>query len=89
MKRWIERVSYPEEKKLYDELTEIRVYCKCGHSIYIPAYEEKIHCNWCGRYVYNKNELGRKAKFRDTFKKKSKELKEKDKEKDGRDKNKI
>lgn len=90
MKRWIERVSYPNEKKLYDALTEIKVYCKCGHSIYIPTYVEKVCCQWCGKYVYNKNEIGKKAKFRDTLKNKIKELEKKDKEKiHGRDKNTI
>lgn len=43
------------DQKLADVLSKITVYCKCGHTNYIPSYKSKIICNWCGRSVYKNN----------------------------------
>lgn len=49
-----------EVKRYENELTECRVYCKCGCSIVFQVQTDKLICRWCGRTVYN-NSL---AKFR-------------------------
>lgn len=33
--------------------SQCKVYCKCGHSMYIPMFKEYMICDWCGTKVYN------------------------------------
>lgn len=53
--------------KLIDEKCKYRVYCKCGHSIFIYPFEkkEKKLCDWCGHYVY----MNKRVEFIDRLKK--------------------
>lgn len=55
--------------KIQKMRTELSVKCKCGHSIFMPSNIPKVVCVWCSRTVYNKNELGKKQKFKDELRK--------------------
>lgn len=54
--------------KLADVYTDYTIKCNCGHSVFVPASISKEICNWCGQTVYNTNDLGKKQKFYDEFK---------------------
>lgn len=49
--------------------TDLTVKCKCGHSVFMPSNIPKLVCDWCSRTVYNKNELGKKQRFKDELRK--------------------
>jgi len=51
---------------LSDELSKIRRYCICSHSVYIPYPLMKINCSYCNRFVY--------IDFREEFKDKLSKL---------------
>ena len=40
-------------QKLEDELSLLKVKCKCGHVIVMPVYVDTIICRWCKRKVKN------------------------------------
>lgn len=42
-------------KKIHQERTENTYKCKCGHSVPIQPYENKVLCHWCNKWVF-KNE---------------------------------
>lgn len=48
-------MSYEKDTKLFETLTKVSIKCKCSHTVVLSPRQEKIMCNWCGRYVY-KNE---------------------------------
>lgn len=58
------RYQYNNEK-LLSVITDNKVKCKCGHSIFIPHYVNKTYCTWCHRTVY-RNE---KEEFKDKLQK--------------------
>lgn len=60
--------KYNEDTKLFKSIRRCSVKCKCGHSIVINN-KDKVLCNYCGHYVYNK---------RKQFREKMKEILEKD-----------
>lgn len=37
---------------LTKNITAATVKCKCGHSVLIPARNDKKICTWCGEYVF-------------------------------------
>lgn len=41
-----------EWKLMCNELSNIRYYCKCGHSVLIGNHEKKVLCDFCGYYVF-------------------------------------
>ena len=50
-------LSLKLQAKLDDAKTDLRVYCKCGHSIFMPVYLKHTICSYCGAKVYrNKND---------------------------------
>lgn len=50
-------LSLKLQAKLDDAKTDLRVYCKCGHSIFMPIYLKHTICRYCGSKVYrNKKE---------------------------------
>lgn len=50
-------------KRLMEEVSKYKYYCKCGHSIVIYPFEKrnKKICHWCGSYVY----VDKKEEFKD------------------------
>ena len=46
-----------EERKRADSLSKIRHICKCGHSVYVPAKNKFVYCNWCGRKVWKNDKI--------------------------------
>ncbi len=56
--------SIREQLKLDNEKAKYRVYCKCGHSMFMPVYVKNRICGYCGRKVY-RNE---KEKFMEKMK---------------------
>lgn len=48
-KEWI---TTKEAQIMLDSWYDIRYICKCGHSVYIPCYVDKLICSHCGRYVF-------------------------------------
>ena len=49
-----------KDMKYCKELEPCKVYCKCGHSIIFPVYDEYKICSHCGRKVKNTS----KTRFR-------------------------
>lgn len=70
MKR--EMLTNKEYHRMAEEYDKVRHYCECGHSMIIPAWVEKIPCNWCGRYVFRDKETEQKYRKQE-FKNKMKE----------------
>ena len=44
--------QYKEDTAYFDTRRKLLVKCKCGCSIMIPAYKDKLICRWCKNYVY-------------------------------------
>ncbi len=55
-----------EERKLSEERSKYKIYCKCGHSIVIYPFEKrkKKLCTHCGYYVY----ANKRVEFMDRLK---------------------
>lgn len=66
--------------KLREDEARRTVRCSCSHVVVFSAKTEKVICHWCGRYIYNTNERGQKAKFRDTLKKTLNQIKREEKD---------
>lgn len=60
-----------EYNRMVKEYEKVRVYCKCGHSVIIPAWVDRKLCNWCGRYV----KQDKKTKFKYELRKKMRLMK--------------
>lgn len=50
--------------KKSEYMAQIRMYCKCGHSIIMPKYLDKRLCDWCGHWVYRTKEIEFKEKLK-------------------------
>lgn len=63
--------TFEESKRLQNELDQYRVYCKCGHSIYIYPFEHinKKLCTHCNNFVYVNDREEFKDKLRKEMKK--------------------
>lgn len=48
----LERVSFEKQKKYYNELSNYKYKCKCGHVVLILRGTDKKLCTWCHHYVY-------------------------------------
>ena len=51
--------------------SELKHICKCGHTVVIPNFVEKVLCSWCGRYVYRDEQ----SEFKDKLKQKINNIK--------------
>lgn len=50
-------LTLKELKKLQEERTKYKVYCKCGHSCCIPHKLDYLICSHCHNRVYRTKEL--------------------------------
>ena len=52
----IEKVSLQKQNKYYNELSNYKYKCKCGHTVVIPETNKKGYaiCKWCGNKVDKK-----------------------------------
>ena len=57
-------MSYKGDTRMMDMYTNNRTKCKCGHSVFIPHYDEKIMCTWCNKWVYRDKQAEFKDKMR-------------------------
>lgn len=57
-------LHFDESIKLESIKTKLTVKCKCGHSVFIPVYEDKVICTYCKNYVYNTTPMRFKHYFR-------------------------
>lgn len=48
----IEKVSLQKQNKYYNELSNYKYKCKCGHTVVILRDMDKRLCTWCHHYVY-------------------------------------
>lgn len=55
---------FKQARKKENYFTPLKHKCKCGHTIMIPAFRDKILCDWCGHYVYRDEQ----AEFKDKLK---------------------
>lgn len=60
----IERVSLEKQKKYYNELSNYKYKCKCGHVVLILRGADKKLCTWCHHYVYKSQRDEFKDKLR-------------------------
>lgn len=51
--------------KLAKEKDKFKVYCKCGHSINIRPYVDRVICNYCKNWVYKDKKTEFKYKFKE------------------------
>lgn len=49
MKKWIDNDDWGKRQISLDK---VKHYCKCGHTVYVPARNVFVYCNWCNRKVY-------------------------------------
>ncbi len=64
------RDIYVESPNKYSEkIQELRIKCKCGHSVNMPVYVSNNICSWCGRKIINNS----KERFKYMLKKKMEE----------------
>lgn len=57
---------FKTDMQIMAEEAERKVYCPiCHHPVVFLNRTTKIICSVCGRYIYNKNEIGQKQKFKD------------------------
>lgn len=64
-------IGFKTDTKFFNERSNNRVYCKCGHAISMPSNINKMICNWCRNTVY-RNE---KEEFMDRIAKEMKKNK--------------
>lgn len=57
-----------DDDKMFKFISDNRVLCKCGHSLFIRP-DRKVICSWCGELV-----LGKRIKFKETLMKKLEEV---------------
>lgn len=55
------------ERKLLEEKSQYKYYCKCSHYTHIYPFEKvnKKICTWCGNYIY----ANKKEEFKDKLRK--------------------
>lgn len=54
--------KFDEDTKLLNAYSEIRVACKCSHTMSIRA-RDRVICSYCGNWVYRTPELEFKYKM--------------------------
>lgn len=56
-----------DNKKVVEEKTKFRFYCKCGSSTTIYPFEkyQRKLCDWCGNYIY----ANKREEFKDNLRK--------------------
>ena len=57
----IEKVSLQKQNKYYNELSNYKYTCKCGHVVVMLRGTDKVLCTWCHHYVYK----NKKDEFKD------------------------
>ena len=62
-------LTISEYKRMTDEYQKIKHYCKCGHSVIIPAWVDKQICNWCGNYVFRNKKIEFEHRLKEKIKK--------------------
>lgn len=45
-------MTFKEDNRYFQERTNYKVKCKCGHTMTIRPTNKKKLCSWCGNYVY-------------------------------------
>lgn len=53
-----------DDIKISKEIKENTVKCKCGHSVFIPAFKDDSLCDWCKCKVINTTKNHFKYKLR-------------------------
>lgn len=76
---------FKNDIQLMNEEAERKVYCKkCKHPVVFAYNTPKVICSVCGRLIYNKNEVGQKAKFNDYLKTEMIKVKRREREKNAK-----
>ena len=47
-----QKFNKKEMDRMFNTYTQNTYKCKCGHSVVIAKYVDKIVCNHCGKYVF-------------------------------------
>lgn len=68
--------SISDDIKLMNAYSEIRHYCKCGHSVILPAFVDKKICSWCGHYVFRTPKIEFEYKLKQMIRKQKIDRKE-------------
>lgn len=58
-------MTFEEESRLFNQIVENSVKCKCSHSVTIMKADRKI-CSHCGNWVYRTPMLEFKYKLKET-----------------------
>lgn len=69
-------ISKAQKEKEYREnqaLDKLKITCKCGRRKVIPAYVDRLICDWCGHWVYRTKAIEFKYKLNEEKTKKEKE----------------
>ena len=62
------KFSKTREAKIDEYYSQLKVYCKCGHSLLMRPSETKVLCSHCGNYHYK----DKKDEFKEKLKRKLK-----------------
>ena len=61
-------IGFSDDVKIAKERIENTVKCKCGHSVFIPAFKDDSLCDWCKCKVINTTKNHFKYKLRKVLK---------------------
>lgn len=67
--------QYTDDTKLFNETTNSKTKCSCGHSILIPNKKDRHICSWCGNYVFKNKQAEFKYKFKENLMKEKRKKK--------------
>ena len=55
-------------RKIMNERTNHRYYCKCGHTVIIRPNVDKILCHWCNNWVFKDKQEEFKYRLKEKMK---------------------
>lgn len=57
-------MTFKEIEKYHNEMSKIKITCKCGHRIIISPKHDYCICDWCGNYVFRDKKTEFKQKLK-------------------------
>lgn len=52
--------TYNDIEKYASLMSKHKIICKCGHRVFVSKLNDRVICDYCGRYVY----LDKKTEFK-------------------------
>ena len=62
--------TYKDVEKYASIMSNHKVTCQCGHRVFMSKINDRVLCDWCGRYVYLDEKTEFKYKIKEAINKK-------------------